>query len=178
MPANASLSRCTSCGRRLPFERWSAGHDACAGCDLAGAAPAAVFERSAGTALVAPDVHRALAEEYARYERVLDELPDELVDELVAALEGELEARRRAPGPGLIGDALDEIRAGRAAGELRWAGWGFTAGFAANVLLAKYAQVTSGGTMGEFLAPMLLGGVVAGGACAAIAWGVARLRSA
>jgi hypothetical protein len=36
--------------------------------------------------------------------------------------------------------------------------------------------MTSGGSMSEFAGPMLLGGVLAGLTCAAIGWGIARLR--
>lgn len=107
------------------------------------------------------------------YERMLENVPDALIDELVAALEAE--AAKDAP-KSPVHEVLDEIGFGRSAAETHWAAWGFAGGFAVNVALAKYAQMASGGSMAEFLAPMLLGGVVAGLTCAAIGWGLARLR--
>ena len=56
------------------------------------------------------------------------------------------------------------------------AAWGFAAGFAANVLVAKYAQMESASPMGQFIGPLLIGGLLAGATCAAIGWGFAKLR--
>jgi hypothetical protein len=118
-----------------------------------------------------------VADEAAAYERLLDDLPDELVDELVAALEAEAErlAQEQAP-PTLVRGMLDELGMGRSPREGQWAAWGFAGGFAANVMLAKYAQMESSATMSQFIVPMLVGGVAAGLACAAIGWGAAKLK--
>jgi hypothetical protein len=113
---------------------------------------------------------------------MVDEIPDELIDELLAALEAEAGARQRTDAAAptaedtLLHGVLDEIGIGRSPNQLPWTLWGFAGGFALNVVLAKYAQMTSGGSMSEFAGPMLLGGVLAGLTCAAIGWGIARLR--
>ena len=73
---------------------------------------------------------------------------------------------------------LEELGIGRSQRELSWAAWGFAGGFGANVAIAKYAQMASGATMGEFIGPLLVGGIVAGACCAAIGWGLAKLREA
>ena len=69
-----------------------------------------------------------------------------------------------------------DIGFGQASNELPWAIWGFAAGFTANVVVAKYAQMSSGATLGEFIPAFLFGGIVAGAACAGIGWGLAKLR--
>jgi hypothetical protein len=127
------------------------------------------------TAGAAP--RRDLSDEAAAYERLLDDLPDELVDELVAALEAEAErmAAEQAPAAGVRG-VIDELGLGRSPREGQWAAWGFAIGFALNVMLAKYAQMETSSAMSKFIAPMLIGGVVAGLACAAIGWGAAKLK--
>jgi hypothetical protein len=115
---------------------------------------------------------------YAQHERLVDDIPDELVDELVAMLEAEAERRKTevsAPQAALQ-EVLEEIGFGRSPRELQWAAWGFAGGFAMNVALAKYAQMTTASSMAEFVMPMLFGGILAGAACAAIGWGLARLR--
>jgi hypothetical protein len=123
-----------------------------------------------------------LSSDYRAYNQMVDEIPDELIDELLAALEAEAGARQRgetalpAAEDTLLHGVLDELGIGRSANQLPWTLWGFAAGFALNVVLAKYAQMTSGGSMTEFAGPMLLGGVLAGLTCAAIGWGIARLR--
>ncbi len=163
------IPRCTLCGRGIPFGDWRRGIEWCTDCDplsgLVAAAPAATFDRlpshpaAPARPLVAPM------------------FPDSLVDELVAALEREGHA---AAGPAKPGSAfaglMDEFGVGQSPSELPWAAWGFALGFGANVVLAKYSQMTSGGSFAEFLPPMLLGGVVAGLACAGIGWGIARLK--
>jgi hypothetical protein len=60
--------------------------------------------------------------------------------------------------------------------EFQWATWGFAIGFAANVVLAKYAQMSSGAPMSQFFGPLVLGGLVAGATCGLIGWGAAKLR--
>jgi hypothetical protein len=110
------------------------------------------------------------------YERLLDTLPDELIDELVAALEAEAATLPPAPAASPMRGVLEELGVGRSARERQWAAWGFAGGFTANVALAKYAQMASSAPMSEFLGPLLVGGVVAGLCCAAIGWGVAKLR--
>lgn len=109
---------------------------------------------------------------------MLDEIPEELIDQLVRALEAEAAIRQTEPAPAddPLRGLLEELGVGRSDRELPWAAWGFSIGFGGNVLLAKYAQMSSGESFGAFVVPMLLGGVVAGVACAAIGWGLARLR--
>jgi hypothetical protein len=114
----------------------------------------------------------------AEYERLLDEVPDDLIDEIVAALE--VEARRlEAEHPGVaspLNEVLQEIGFGRSPREFQLAAWGFAIGFGANVVLAKYAQMQTSSPMSQFIGPLLIGGLVAGAACAAIGWGFAKLR--
>ncbi|MCZ7578944.1 MAG: hypothetical protein M5U18_18615 [Dehalococcoidia bacterium] len=106
---------------------------------------------------------------------MLDDIPDELVDELVAALEAEA-ARMPSAGPNPVREVLSELGLGRSPRERHWAAWGFAAGFAANIVIAKYAQMTTAAPMSQFIGPMLLGGLLAGATCSAIGWGFARLR--
>jgi hypothetical protein len=116
-----------------------------------------------------------MAAQAEAYERLLDDIPDELIDELVAALEAEAARLESAPlNP--VREVIAELAIGNSPREVHWAAWGFAAGFAANVALAKYAQMTAGAPMSRFILPMLIGGVVAGATCAAIGWGLARLR--
>lgn len=114
----------------------------------------------------------------ADYERLLDDVPDDLIEEIVAALEDE--ARRlESVQPGAasqLTEVLQEIGFGRSPRELQLAAWGFAVGFGANVMLAKYAQMQTSSPMSQFVGPLLIGGLVAGAACAAIGWGFARLR--
>jgi hypothetical protein len=109
----------------------------------------------------------------------VDEVPDALIDEIVATLEAEA-ARLETPRAGAMGGALtgvlEEIGVGRSPRELQFAAWGFAVGFGANVAIAKYAQMQAAAPFSEFVGPLVIGGVVAGAACAAIGWGVARLR--
>lgn len=178
MPDTIARTRCSSCGKGLTFDEWSnEGRrcDACLGAPRMDG-PAATFVRGPRPATRTP--HQQIADEAEAYERLLDELPDELVDELVEALEAEA-ARRditiEAP-PGAIHEVLADIGIGQSPRELQWAAWGFAGGFAANVLVAKYAQMESASPMGQFIGPLLIGGLVAGATCAAIGWGFAKLR--
>jgi hypothetical protein len=168
-------ARCTGCGRGLPFEEWQRGATECRTC-----AAAPVVTRRASQQAEPPT---PLATDYRAYNQMVDEIPDELIDELLAALEAEADTRRSAEsaaaGPRedtLLVGVLDEMGFGRSPTELPWTLWGFAIGFALNVCLAKYAQMASGGPMGQFLAPMMVGGLLAGITCAAIGWGIARLR--
>ncbi len=52
------------------------------------------------------------------------------------------------------------------------------AGFAGNAAVAKYAQMTTDASMSDFIAPMVLGGLVAGATAGVIGWGAAKLREA
>lgn len=177
MAETLARTRCRACGNGLPYDAWSRGESTCAACSQRGSEqPAAVYVR--GPAAPARRVPATREPDVEDYERLLDEMPDELVDELVAALEAEMARVERADVPrGAVHEVLTELGIGRGEGEWQWAAWGFAAGFAANVALAKYAQMSSGGAMGDFAAPLLIGGMVAGATCAAIAWGLARLRS-
>ncbi|MCA9822025.1 MAG: hypothetical protein R3C29_13760 [Dehalococcoidia bacterium] len=168
----AVRARCEACGRGLPFEEWQRGTTVCRTCsNVARHAPVA-----------APRQNIPLASDYRAYNQMVDEVPDELLDELLAALESEAQARRLSPpanptrADNILKDVLDEIGAGRSQAEVPWAIWGFAGGFALNVLIAKYAQMATGVSIGEFLVPMVFGGVIAGLTCGAIGWGVARLR--
>lgn len=172
MQDTLARSRCAACGRGLGFAEWSAGAGTCERClDGRAHAPAARYVRGP---LHSPPPS---AGGYAAYERMLDEIPDSLIDELAAALE---EEARKDPSPDAAGSAvrgvLDELAFGRSPGEASWAAWGFALGFAGNVAVAKYAQVTTHAPMSQFVAPLLAGGLVAGATCAVIAWGFARLR--
>lgn len=169
-----SRTRCNGCGKGLGFDEWSSGFDRCASCQrFPGASgPAATYVRGPGAGAATRSQVAASAQAYGG---LIDEVPDALIDELVAALEAEAQ-RRPAIGASPVQDVLRETGFGRSAMEMHWAAWGFAGGFATNVALAKYAQMTSGASMGEFIGPMLLGGLVAGFTCAAIGWGLARLR--
>lgn len=191
MEDTLARTRCSTCGGRLAFEEWSRGMGLCGLCRRGGSreAPAAVFVR--GPARTAPRPSRpgvqprppvrrtapgrARPEEYPR---LLDEVPEGLIDEIVAALEGEAR-RMEAEEPGAtspVREVLDELGIGRSPFELQAAAWGFAVGFAANVALAKYAQMQSGAPMSQFVIPLVVGGLAAGAACAAIGWGLAKLR--
>jgi hypothetical protein len=182
MAETFTRARCVSCGKGLPYEAWSHGQSACDNClrltRLAG--PAATYVRGPAASR-APAAQRprapAAADAAAAYERALDEMPDELVDELVAALEAEMDRIEREKTPeGPVHEVLRELGFNRSQRDGQWAAWGFAAGFAANVVLAKYTQIASGGSMAEFAGPLLIGGIVAGATCSAIGWGLARLR--
>jgi len=162
----------------MPYEAWSRGAVRCDTCarmpKIDG--PAATYVRGpiASRAPAAPP----RANDAVAYERILDEMPDELVDELVAALEAEverMEAEKNAPA-NPVQEVLREIGFNRSPREWQWAAWGFAAGFGLNVMLAKYAQMASGGSMGEFAGPLLLGGMAAGLTSGTIGWGLAKLR--
>lgn len=162
----------------MPYEAWSRGAVRCDTCarmpKMDG--PAATYVRGpmASRAPAAP----TRANDAAGYERILDEMPDELVDELVAVLEAEverMEAEKNAPASA-VQEVLRDIGFNRSPREWQWAAWGFAAGFGLNVMLAKYAQMASGGSMAEFAGPLLLGGMVAGLTSGTIGWGLAKLR--
>jgi hypothetical protein len=168
----AVRARCASCGRGLPFEEWQRGTTVCRTCsNVARHAP-----------IPAPAGRIPLSSDYRAYNQMVDDVPDELLDELLAALESEAEVRRLNPpatptkADSILRDVFDEIGAGKSQSEVPWAMWGFAGGFALNVVIAKYAQMSTGAPMGDFLLPMLLGGLIAGATCAAIGWGAARLR--
>lgn len=172
MPDTFVRTRCASCDRPLGFDDWSSGSDRCQPClrlhqgarRVPGpAAPPRAFD------------HASLAARASAYERMLDDIPDELVDELVAALEAEAERLSASP-PNPVREVLAEIGIGQSPRERHWAVWGFAVGFAANVAIAKYAQMTTAAPMSQFVGPMLLGGMLAGATCGAIGWGFARLR--
>jgi len=177
MEDTLTRTRCDSCGKGLRFAEWSQNGGRCDGCSRVPRmqGPAATYVRGPSAAT---QTRQAVAADAAAYERLLDELPDELVDELVAALEAEAARLDRHPAPaqGSFQEVMQDIGIGRTPREMQWAAWGFAAGFAANVVLAKYAQMQSGAPMGQFVGPLLIGGVVAGMTAGAIAWGLARLR--
>ena len=168
MPDTFVRTRSATCESVLTCEDFSAGNGKrCRACTARGGV---VSRRKAP-----PQRHMSYADEAAEYERMLDSMPEELVDELVAALEAE--AARRSNGPASqVAEVLEELGIGRSQRELTWAAWGFAAGFGANVAIAKYAQMASEAPMSQFIGPLLIGGVVAGACCAAIGWGLAKLR--
>ncbi len=170
MPDTFVRTRCGQCEKILSFEDFAHGGSRCAGC---------VTRAGAGQQFVRGPQREAVIgghpTDEAEYERLLDSIPEELVDELVAVLEAE--AVRRASSPmSPVAEVFEELGIGRSARDLSWAAWGFALGFGANVALAKYAQMASGAPMREFIAPLLVGGLLAGVCCAAIAWGLSKLR--
>lgn len=178
MAETATRTRCNSCGKGMPYEAWSRGAVRCDTCARAPKmdGPAATYVR--GPVASRTPATPALTHDSASYERLLDEMPDELVDELVAALEAEvarMEVEKSAPASA-VQEVLRDIGFNRSPREWQWAAWGFAIGFGANVMLAKYAQMASGGSMGEFAGPLLLGGMVAGITSGTIGWGLAKLR--
>jgi len=185
MDETLARARCLDCGKGLSFADWSDGVRMCASCAASSrmAGPAATYVPGPRPSSAAPrpaepaPLRRRVVDEAAEYERLLAELPDELVDEIVAALEAEA-AKMAAPTTPItaIQDVLEDIGFGQSPREWQWALWGFAGGFSANVLVAKYAQMQAGASMASFMMPMLVGGLVAGAACAAIGWGLARLR--
>ncbi len=167
-------SHCVTCGRRLGFDEWSRGLDRCPYCT-------SVPNRRRAARKRAPRQRAATAAYTNDYLQLLDEIPDELIDELAAMVDAEV-GRRPHLAAKLTGaqsgseSITDEIGFGQTSREFHWAAWGFAGGFGLNVVLAKYAQVSANAAMDEFIAPMLLGGLVAGLAGAAIGWGAAKLR--
>ncbi|OAI40843.1 hypothetical protein AYO38_05010 [bacterium SCGC AG-212-C10] len=159
----AARARCLSCGVGLAFDAWSRGEDLCTLCEgLMDSGPAATFVRGPVTGRTTPAQAQDL------------DVPDELIAELLAALEAEGARRTAAASP--LHEVLDELGVGKTAREWQWAAWGFAGGFALNVAVAKYAQMATSATMGEFVGPLLVGGIIAGAACAAIGWGLAKLK--
>jgi len=177
-------ARCGRCGRGLAFDEWSRGMDRCQQCAPHGVSPAAAYvpgPRSASlpgrSPVAVPGGFELDDDETARYEQLLDDIPEELVDELIAALEEEARRRATAEEPkGPLQGVLEELGVAQSPRDAQWAMWGFAIGFAGNVALVKYAQMASGAAMSEFVAPVLVGGLVAGGACALLGWGLARLK--
>jgi len=169
-------TRCTACGRALGFEEWSRGLDRCPYCT---SVPHRRGRPQAGRAATGAREFGSAAD----YGQMLDDIPDELVDELVAMLEAEVDRRPELAAKmagtsqsSAMKDVANEIGFGYSTREFHWAAWGFVGGFGLNIALAKYAQMSANATMQEFFAPMLIGGVVAGLACAIIGWGAAKLR--
>lgn len=172
MPDTFVRTRCASCEKVMNFDDFATGGPRCVACSR-------IIRRQPRDQVVQgprrrepPAAHTALDDE--DYERMLDAIPDELIDELVAALEAEAAKRPATKSP--VMEVLSDIGIGHTAKERHWAAWGFAGGFAANVAIAKYAQMATGAPLSEFLGPLLIGGVVAGLCCSAIGWGVAKLR--
>ena len=174
--AEATLTRCMVCAVALPFQRSSRGQHRCDACARLGAlrGPAATFSRTPGPAAPRQAARATARAQYQQLEAILDQLPEDLVGEIAAALDAEA---RGDPLPATtLRAAIDEIGIGRSPRELRWTTWGFAAGFAANVAVAKYAQMATSAPMSDFVGPLLLGGLVAGCTCGLIGWGIAKLR--
>lgn len=175
MPDTFVRTRCVACDKVLSFDDFSLGGSRCRAClKIVKRKPAGQFVRGPRPA---PALSGSVAaeSELDEYERMLDSVPDELIDELVAALEAEA-ARLPIGDRNPVMEVLQDVGLGRTTREKQWAAWGFAAGFAANVAIAKYAQMATGAPFGQFVGPLLAGGVIAGLCCSAIGWGVAKLR--
>lgn len=172
MPDTFVRPRCSGCQNVLRFEDFAAGGERCLTCRKSGVATVTIR----GPRIRRPNARNIQPRESDEYdEQLLDAVPDELIEELVAALEAEASRLPASPASPVRG-VLQELGVGRSARERHWAAWGFAGGFAVNVVLAKYAQMASGGSMAEFVGPLLIGGVLAGFCCAAIGWGLAKLQ--
>lgn len=171
MPDTFVRTRCASCEKVMTFEDFSTGGPRCVSCSRI------VRRRPRDQFVKGPSRPQHLVQEpdAEDYDRMLDSIPDELIDELVAALEAEAAKTPQAP-QSPMREVLAEIGIGRSQKVRQWAAWGFAAGFALNVVVAKYAQMATGAPFGQFILPLLLGGAVAGLCCSAIGWGFARLR--
>lgn len=171
MPDTFVRTRCASCEKVMTFEDFSAGGKRCLDCSRI------VRRKSSPQYVRGPQQRPGISydPDVESYERMLDSVPDELIDELVAALEAEAARMPTAP-RSAVREVLDEIGVGQTIRGRQWAAWGFAAGFAGNVAIAKYAQMATGAPFSQFVVPLLIGGVVAGLCCSAIGWGVARLR--
>lgn len=158
-------ARCEGCGTGLSYQAWERGESLCRLCRQVEAGPAATFlpmPRTGARAYVQPKKR---------------ETPDELIDELIARLEADAAAAPLADNrPDSVGAVLRDIGFGQSERELPWAVWGFALGFTLNVVVAKYAQMTSGAAMSEFIPAFIFGGIVAGAAGAGIGWAVAKLK--
>lgn len=173
MPDTFVRTRCIACDKVLSFDDFSLGGSRCRQClKIVKRKPSPAYAPAPRTAAPQQPAHAPDVEDY---ERMLDSVPDELIDELVAALEAEaarLPVTERSP----MREVFDDIGLGKTTREKQWAAWGFAAGFAANVAIAKYAQMATGAPFSQFFGPLVLGGVLAGLCCSAIGWGVAKLR--
>lgn len=176
-PASGSKTRCASCARALGFEDWSAGKGRCSRClDRGDFAPPGgrVHTRAPSPAALTPQPSG-----YRAYQRMVDQVPDELMEELARALDEEETIRKSiTPGPddSLFRGVAQELQLGRSRAEFQYAFLGFASGFAANVGLMKYVQMSSGATLDAVFAPMFLGGLMTGATCAVIGWGIAKLK--
>jgi hypothetical protein len=178
-------ARCVSCRMLLPFSDWKQGEELCAECRRPGTFATVPLGPPARARPDAARPRKPLAQDGRHERQILDDIPDSLIEELAAALEAEaasrpsLAAATRSGGslPAAVQDFVDEIGAGKDPRELPWAAWGFAIGFGANVVLAKYVQMTTGAPFMPFIVPLIIGGLVAGTASAGIGWGLARLRA-
>ena len=116
------------------------------------------------------------APEGDEFARLLDELPDELVEELATALEAAAAPETPPDDESAVRSFLAEVDFGSDPRESYWAVWGFSIGFGANVAMAKLAQMSTSAPMADLFVPIIVGGLIAGGAGAAIGWGLAKLR--
>lgn len=162
-----SRTRCEVCGAGLSFHAFEQGQTLCRMCLQVNAVPAATFVPAPRTGM--PPRQRRVAPPADQ---------DDILDELIRSLEAEAALTPGQPGQQeSVRAVLQDIGFGQSTSELPWAMWGFAAGFTLNVAVAKYAQVTSGAPLGEFVPAFLFGGMVAGAACAGIGWGLAKLRA-
>ena len=176
-PGASAATRCSACARGLSFQDWSAGKGRCASCQQRGESAPPGGRIHTRTPSVAPSV--ASRSGYRAYQRMVDDVPDELMDELARALgEEAIERQRQTPddAASLLRGVAQDLQLGRTRAEFQWAFFGFTGGFAANVALMKYVQMASSASFDAVFAPMFLGGLMTGGTCAVIGWGIAKLK--
>lgn len=165
-----AVARCASCGGGLAFAAYQRGETLCHVCLQMQDEPGATFAPGPKARAIVTRPRRAPAQA----------VPDELLDELILSLqqsEGIAEQVPTPQGRETVREVLRDIGVGESDRELPWAAWGFALGFVANVGVAKYAQISTGATMTEFIPAFIVGGVVAGAACGAIGWAIARLKS-
>ena len=163
-------ARCDACANGLDFESWASGAARCRRC--------AAESGSTIDYVVGPgpaEVPRAPVDDEAWVGDLPPEMFDQIAEEL---LRTERETAARQPSASVLRQLLAELDLSASAKETRWASWGFAAGFAGNAAVAKYAQMTTDASMSDFIAPMVLGGLVAGATAGVIGWGAARLREA
>ena len=182
--ASPTTARCEVCANGLDFESWAAGTTTCRRCATAGpridyvVGPELDRVVGPGPPESAPVPAPALDEENAWLSELPPEMFDEIADELLRKeREPAGRAAEEAPRSG-IQQLLSEMDLSSSARATRWAAWGFAGGFAGNAAVAKYAQMTTEASMSDFVAPMVIGGLVAGATAAVIAWGAAKLREA
>jgi len=171
----AVRARCGACGVGLRFDDWSKGRDQCRACSAKAKAKDEARSYVPGPVGGGIDV-ASPAPAGDEFARLLDDLPDELVEELASALEAAAMPQPAPDDESAVSGFLAEVGFGSDPRELLWATWGFSVGFGANVAVAKLAQISAGAPISDLMVPIIAGGLIAGGAGAAIGWGLAKLK--